>query len=85
MKYEEESKRCVVKFCENRSDHGNFVGDICAPCHAFIAEGRGVHNQIFRNAMEAARVMLDCASQVYAITDDRIVYLHTTNPHSTGG
>lgn len=33
------SKRCMVHGCENRSDQGCFVGDMCAPCYAMITSG----------------------------------------------
>lgn len=47
------SKRCAVLNCTNFRHQGDFVGPLCAPCWAFMAEGRGVHSQLFRNAVEA--------------------------------
>ena len=40
--------RCIVKGCENRSDTGTFVGDVCAPCHLFLMTGRGTTSAVFR-------------------------------------
>jgi hypothetical protein len=32
-------KKCVVLGCENYPEYGEFIGDICAPCHAMISTG----------------------------------------------
>jgi len=34
------AKCCIVYLCENRADQGDFVGDLCAPCHAFVTGKR---------------------------------------------
>ena len=34
-----EDKKCIVHGCPNRKSEGNFVGDLCAPCHQFITTG----------------------------------------------
>lgn len=47
-------KTCIVLNCCNTDDPeigGDFIGDICAPCHEFITEGRGKHSQAYRNAL----------------------------------
>lgn len=31
-------KKCVVKGCTNKTNEGNFVGDICAPCHEYMTK-----------------------------------------------
>ena len=41
--------KCIVKDCENHSSEGEFKGDICYPCHAFITNGEGVYSQVYRN------------------------------------
>jgi hypothetical protein len=46
-------QRCVVLNCTNFRHQGDFVGPLCAPCWGFVVEGRGVHSQAFRNAVEA--------------------------------
>jgi hypothetical protein len=48
---------CAVKDCVNRSDQGEFVGLLCAPCHEYVA-GRGdkaCSSQAYRNASLYAR------------------------------
>ena len=42
-------KSCITFHCENNSDQGGFVGDLCVPCHSFITTGRGKYSQIYRN------------------------------------
>lgn len=29
-------KKCLVKGCENHSNQGTFIGDLCAPCHHYL-------------------------------------------------
>jgi hypothetical protein len=41
--------KCIVKDCENHSNEGEFNGDLCYPCHAFITNGEGVYSQVYRN------------------------------------
>jgi hypothetical protein len=45
-------KKCLVMNCENHSDEGEFVGDLCFPCHEFVSSGRGTHSQAYRNARQ---------------------------------
>lgn len=33
-------KTCIVHQCGNRSADGNFVGDLCAPCHRYLTTGK---------------------------------------------
>lgn len=33
-------KKCLVKGCDNHSDQGTFIGDLCLPCHETITTGR---------------------------------------------
>ena len=42
-------QKCVVKDCENHRNEGGFTGDLCNPCHQFIANGEGVYSQAYRN------------------------------------
>lgn len=44
-------KKCIVLNCANHSEEGEFVGDLCAPCHQFVAEGKGRYSQAYRNAL----------------------------------
>jgi len=70
------SKRCIVKDCENfefnpkepvdeQDSHGEFVGDLCSPCHEFITTGRGSFSQAYRNALTAAagRLIFDISNR----------------------
>ncbi len=34
------SFKCIVKGCENTSDLGVFIGDICLPCHHYLTIGK---------------------------------------------
>ena len=43
-------KKCIVMDCVNHTDEGEFIGDLCAPCHRFVTSGAGVHSQAYRNA-----------------------------------
>ena len=47
-------KVCIVRGCHVHEDEEDFVGDLCAPCHEFVATGRGIHSQSYRNARELA-------------------------------
>jgi hypothetical protein len=47
---EPEPVACIVKDCENHKHQGHFVGDLCGPCHAFIARNEGKYSQAYRNA-----------------------------------
>ena len=46
---EQEPVACIVKGCINDKSQGRFVGDLCSPCHAFIATGKGNYSQAYRN------------------------------------
>lgn len=50
------TKRCIVKNCTTTSDSdlGEFVGDLCAPCHQFITTGDGKYSQAYTNGVDAA-------------------------------
>jgi len=56
-----ESKKCIVMDCTNCSDEGEFVGDLCYPCHNFVTSGKGVHSQAYRNARRVStrKMVLD--------------------------
>lgn len=61
-------KRCVVMGCQNRSDQGKFVGDLCYPCHSFVAEGTdgACTSQAYRNALNFVwpRIKQSVAAQI---------------------
>jgi hypothetical protein len=41
-----------VQGCENATDMGDFVGNLCLPCHSFLARGEGIRSQAYRNEGE---------------------------------
>ena len=42
--------KCITKDCTNHSNEGKFVNDLCGPCWDYIANGKGVYSQAYRNA-----------------------------------
>lgn len=48
--------RCIVHNCENHPSQGEFVGNMCSPCHSFITTGRGTFSQAFRNGVLASEL-----------------------------
>jgi hypothetical protein len=42
--------KCIVKNCINQTHEGQFVGDLCAPCHKFVTTTDEIHSQAYRNA-----------------------------------
>jgi len=44
------ARKCIVMGCANHANEGTFIGDLCSPCHAFVASGEGIHSQAYRNA-----------------------------------
>lgn len=45
-------KQCIVPHCENTSDQGLFVGDLCSPCHQFITTWVPDYSQAYRNHLK---------------------------------
>jgi hypothetical protein len=43
------ARSCVIPGCDNRTDQGDFVGDLCSPCHSYITRNEGTHSQAYRN------------------------------------
>jgi hypothetical protein len=39
--------RCLVMGCENKTDQGRFVGDLCAPCHQMLITGVAAYGNTF--------------------------------------
>lgn len=35
-------EKCIVKGCKNHRHQGRFVGELCAPCHGMLTEGKFV-------------------------------------------
>ena len=53
------TRKCIVKDCKNHEHQGDFVGNLCAPCHHFISEGSGTCSQAYRNALNTALAPAD--------------------------
>lgn len=54
-------KTCIVRNCENTDDPdtgGQFIGDLCYPCHEYITAGIGIYSQAYRNAHSTTVVKL---------------------------
>lgn len=41
--------KCIVKDCVNQAHEGQFIGDLCNPCHEFVTTGSGIYSQVYRN------------------------------------
>lgn len=52
-------RKCIVKECQNHTDEGLFIGNLCMPCHEYITEGTGRHSQAYRNATAARSSLTD--------------------------
>lgn len=54
------ARSCIVYRCENHSDEGVFIGDLCGPCHAFVASPfkASRYSQAYRNAVRMALTIL---------------------------
>jgi len=48
------ARRCMIPGCLNHTDEGDFVGDLCAPCHSYLVLNKGVHSQAYRNERSKA-------------------------------
>ena len=54
-----EGTKCIVKGCTNHKEQGEFVGDLCKPCHTMITTGEiGSTNSFLKtvNEQEVAKV-----------------------------
>lgn len=40
---------CTIVDCDNSSDHGRFIGSVCAPCYNYLTTGNGDKSQAYRN------------------------------------
>lgn len=46
-------QKCIVKGCDNHSNHGEFVGNICKPCYMMLTTGKcGPVGNTFIHAMQ---------------------------------
>lgn len=79
-------QKCVVQNCENHKHEGSFNGDLCSPCYQFIAHGKGVYSQAYRNSHLVKeltdeewklldKVINDCADTIeYRIDVERLAF-----------
>lgn len=45
--------KCIVKGCDNKVGEGEFVGDLCTPCHLHLTTGKSYQSAAFRLAVDA--------------------------------
>ncbi len=45
-------KKCIIFNCSNKSSQGEFVGNLCKPCHDYICFEKGISSQAYRNYIE---------------------------------
>jgi hypothetical protein len=55
----EERKKCIVHGCENHSDQGQFIGDLCMPCHMMITTGKIGLGKTFIHEMNSAMMKIN--------------------------
>ena len=48
------SVACLIPGCRNRTDLGDFKGDLCLPCYHYVVRGTGTHSQAYRNELVKA-------------------------------
>jgi len=60
--------KCIVKDCPNKRSQGEFIGDLCAPCHNFITTGKADFGncQAARNAVSFAASGLNKLIETHA-------------------
>lgn len=70
------TKRCIVKDCTNSSHPetgGEFIGDLCSPCHQYITTGEGVWSQAYRNAKGEKENLTQEDADEYWVNSRRII------------
>jgi hypothetical protein len=58
--------KCIVKGCQNHKHQGQFVGDLCAPCHRMLCEGQCLPSTAW--FAERARHLVGAAMADYLAT-----------------
>lgn len=72
--------KCIVKGCKNHTHEGQFIGDLCKPCHEFITTGNGHHSQAYKNATQVGALkFLEIIRDLHMFWMDRAVD-HDTSP-----
>lgn len=61
-KIDEPPRRCLVFGCENSSDRGGFVGELCAPCRGMLSTGMVRRGRTFVHAMADALAPFSAAA-----------------------
>ena len=61
--------KCLVKGCENHSDQGQFVGDLCLPCHdaitsGVVGRGNGFIGVLYRDNRDLVQDISKCGQIV---------------------
>ncbi len=66
-------QKCIVKDCENHKHEGDFVGDLCKPCHQFITTGDGIYSQAYRNTNPVKELTLT-PDEIFDVWDEHTDY-----------
>lgn len=62
------SNKCIVFFCENKDDEGDFVGNMCRPCYHCITTGTvQVTGTSFINMMARTIVDYQMAAEEFVV------------------
>ena len=68
--------KCIVHGCSNHSEEGEFVGDMCKPCHDMITTGRAdkpsdnfIHKLYMKRAILRAEVIERLGDVVRLVID----------------
>jgi hypothetical protein len=61
-------QKCVVQNCENHKHEGSFNGDLCSPCYQFIAHGKGIYSQAYRNTHSVKELTDEEINEIFSKT-----------------
>jgi hypothetical protein len=51
-------RECIAKGCNNHSDEGEFVMDLCRPCYTKLTSGKGRHGEAAHTGHLTERISL---------------------------
>lgn len=63
------ARKCLIPGCQNHTDEGKFIGDLCFPCHDYVFKNKGVDSQAYRN--EITKSNLRMASKIKSMPRDQ--------------
>lgn len=60
-----EIKECIVKGCTNKSNQGNFNGDICSACYKILITGKvGPTTSFISDLQKDSNRLKDCIDDI---------------------